>query len=97
MLIISGSAEFIGDTNKFTQGDSHAFTMFCSNENLNDELQNIEEYFNGLNWDKIIIEESGIIEDDSKLENNTLKQAFNNAVRDKLSVVIRNEPIYKVA
>lgn len=93
MLIISGSAEFIGDTNKFIKGNSHAFTMFCSNENLDEELKSIERYFNDLHWDKIIIEDSGIIEGDSKLANDTLKQAFNNAISDKLSVVIQNNPL----
>ncbi|WP_426357932.1 hypothetical protein ACPUVO_15995 [Pseudocolwellia sp. HL-MZ19] len=93
MLIISGSAEFIGKTNMFVKGDLHAFTMFCSNENLQEQLKEIEVFFNQLDWDEIVIEKEGIIENTASLENDTLKQAFDKASQDKLSVVIQNTPL----
>lgn len=97
MLIISGSAEFIGETNQFTKGDSHAFTMFCSNENLDDQLPDIERFFNHLNWDQILIEEAGIVDNDEALNNSTLKQAFNKANKEHLSVVMQNSPLTNAA
>ncbi len=97
MLIISGSAEYIGETNQFVKGNLHAFTMFCSNENLQEQLKDIEAFFNQLDWDEIIIQEEGIIEDTASLENDTLKQAFEKASQDKLSVVIQNTSLSAVA
>lgn len=97
MLIISGTAEYTGEGSQFVKGDTHAFTMFCKGEELNDQLSNIENYFNGQHWDEIVIEESGLIENDVTLANDKLKQAFSNAIRDGLSVVIQNEPITKAA
>lgn len=97
MLIISGSAEFIGETGKFVKGDLHAFTMFCSNENLDDQLKEIETFFNNLNWDEIIIEQTGLITDSVLLENDTLKMAYDKACEDQYSVVMQNTPITQAA
>lgn len=97
MLIISGSAEFIGETDSFVKGNLHVFTMFCANEDLDDQLKEIENFFNDRNWDQILIEEAGLIDDDATLENDTLKQAYNKAHIEQLSVVIQNTPISKAA
>ncbi|XPF95710.1 hypothetical protein ACM9HF_06755 [Colwellia sp. RE-S-Sl-9] len=97
MLIISGTAEFMGETNKFVKGDLHAFTMFCTNEVLDDQLIDIENFFNERDWDQITIEEAGLINDDSMLDNDTLKQAYQKASEESLSVVIQNTPISNAA
>jgi len=97
MLIISGSAEFIGKASQFEQGNIHAFTMFCSNEDLDSQLKDIEQFFNDRDWDQIIIEDAGLISDESMLENDVLKQAYNKANSEKLSVVIQNMPVSNAA
>lgn len=97
MLIISGSAEFTGEADKFVKGDLHTFTMFCLNENLDDQLEDIEIFFNERDWDQIVIEEAGLIDNENVLENDILKQAYNKANVEKLSVVIQNTPISNAA
>lgn len=93
MLIISGTAKYTGEEEKFLKGNEHAFTMFCNSDQLDDQLVNIEKFFNDFHWDDIIIEENGIIDNDATLGNDTLKQAFSNALRDNFSIVIQNEPL----
>jgi len=97
MLIIGGSAEFIGETDKFTKGNSHAFTMFCSNEDLDNQLQEIEAFFNQRDWDKINIDEAELIENSEALNNDIFIQAFNKANDEGLSVVIQNTPMSDAA
>ena len=97
MLIISGTAEFTGDTDKFVNGNLHPFTMFCTNEDLDDQLKDIEIFLNKRDWDHILIEEAGLIDDEATLENDILKQAYNKAHVEKLSVIIQNTPISNAA
>jgi len=97
MLIIAGSAEFVGETDKFTKGNSHAFTMFCSNEDMDSQLKEIEAFFNQRNWDEISIDEAELINNSEVLNNDILKQAFDKANLEGLSVVIQNSPMSDAA
>ena len=103
MLIIGGTAEFIGETDKFTKGDLHSFAMFCSNEDLDSQLKEIEAFFNNSHWDEIRIEQTEIVDnklldgDSELLNNDTLKLAYKNASNDGLSMIMKNEPIQSEA
>ena len=103
MLIIGGTAEFIGNTDKFKKGNLHGFTMFCSNEDLDSQLKVIEIFFNGLSWDEIKIEEAELIDkqalmgNSELLNNDVLKQAYNKACDEGLSVVMQNTPMSNAA
>lgn len=99
MLIIAGTAEFIGETNKFKKGDVHSFTMFCLNEDLDSQLNEIEAFFNNSDWDEIRIEQTELVDnnlldgDSDLLNNDTLKLAYKNASIDGLSMIMKNDPI----
>lgn len=97
MLIIAGTAEFIGETDKFTKGNLHAFTMFCSNEDLDSQLKEIETFFNDRHWDEIRIEEAELLEGNEVLANDILKLAYNKASEEGLSVVMQNSPMSDAA
>jgi len=96
MLIISGTAEFVGTSGKFTKGDQHEFTMFCANENLDEQLKEIEAFFNDRDWDEIVIQENGVIADETLLENDTLKQAYQKASTEKFSLIVKNISVSNV-
>jgi len=103
MLIIGGTAEFIGETDKFTKGNLHAFTMFCSNEDLDSQLKEIEIFFNERLWDEIRIEEAELVDEESLsgdselLNNDILKLAYSKANVEGLSVVMQNTPMSNAA
>ena len=93
MLIISGTAEFITENEKFTKGDRHIITLFSTDENLEGNLDNIENLPNNLGWDEILIEETELLSDDSVIEHSILQQAYDKAEVQGLSLVAYNEPL----
>ena len=103
MLIIGGTAEFIGETDKFKKGDVHSFTMFCLNEDLDSQLKEIETFFNDSHWDEIRIEKTELVDNkllDSEselLSNDKLKLAYKKANTDGLSIIMKNAPIHSEA
>ena len=97
MLIISGLAQSTKEHNMYSKGDRHLFTMFAKNETLDDNLDTIEEFFNDLGWDDIIIEEAEVIKNSQKLNHSVLKGGFEKAIAKGLSVVINNVPLAKAA
>lgn len=97
MLIISGTAECTTKNDKYNQGDRHIITVFSPNEILDENLSLIETYLNDLGWDDILIEETQLILNSNELEHSVLKEGFEKALEQGLSVVINNEPLVNAA
>lgn len=93
MLTISGSAQFTVENGKFSCGDKHLFTLFSVEENFEDNLGNIENFLNNLGWDDIFIEQTELVNDSNAIEHSILKQAYEKAEIEGLSVVINNSPL----
>jgi len=93
MLIISGSAEYMAENNKFTKGDRHIITLFLNNGELEENLVTIEDFLNNLGWDEILIEQTEWVADNSTIEHSILQQAYAKAENQGLSLVAFNEPL----
>ena len=97
MLIMSGTAQFINQTCNYIQGDVHNITLFASEGALEDNLPLIESYLNDLGWDDIFIEETEIIENKTQLKHEVLIGGYDKAIAKKVSVVVNNIALEKVA
>lgn len=93
MLIISGSAEYMAENEKFTKGDRHIITLFLQNGELEENLANIESFLMNLGWDEILIEQTEWVADNSTIEHSILQQAYAKAETQGLSLVAFNEPM----
>ncbi|WDE10590.1 hypothetical protein [Thalassomonas haliotis] len=93
MLIISGSAEYMAENEKFTKGDRHMLTLFLQKGELEDNLDNIESFLINLGWDEILIEQTEWVADNSTIEHSILQQAYAKAEIQGLSLVAFNEPL----
>ena len=93
MLIISGSAEFISENERFTKGNRHVITLFSLDENLEQNLQTIETYLNNLGWDEILLEQTESLKDDSNIQHHILQQAYDKAKIQGMSLVAYNDPL----
>ncbi|WP_085298122.1 hypothetical protein [Cognaticolwellia mytili] len=90
MLILNGSAECIAESNEQTLGNRYAFNMFSSNDNLDEQLAEIEQYLVSRGWDNIEITENGLIDNIEGIQHATLISAFKKAQSEGFSVVINN-------
>lgn len=93
MLIVSGLAQSIVDTAIFKKDISHAFTLFSTNDELDEQLGDIEMFLNNLGWDEIIIEEAEIKLDNTEIQHEVLLRGFDKAVLQGKSVVFQNDPV----
>ncbi len=93
MLIISGTAECIVESNHYTKDERHILTMFSTDETLENNLEAIEKNLNNLGWDKIVIEEVESLDDNSTLDHQVLKEGFDKAAKFGLAFVINNEAL----
>jgi len=92
MLIINGTAEFMLKDGERTQGDIHGFNLFANSDNLEDKLNDIEQYLVSRGWDNIELTDNGIIDDVTAIKHNVLMEAFNKAKEEGLAVVVNNTP-----
>ncbi len=90
MLILNGSAECVSESNEQKLGNRYAFTMFSSNDNLDDQLADIEQYLVSRGWDNIEITENGLIDNIEGIQHSVLIDAFKKAQSEGFSVVINN-------
>jgi len=97
MLIISGTAECILDTNQYSKDERHILTMFSTDETLENNLEAIEQNLNNLGWDKIVIEEVETITNGNLLDHAVLKEGFDKAEKFGLSFVVNNESLAETA
>jgi len=93
MLIISGTAECILESNQYSKDERHILTMFSTDESLENNLEAIEKNLNNLGWDKIVIEEIEIVSNSNSLDHAVLKEGFDKAAKHGLSFVVHNEAL----
>jgi len=97
MLVISGTAQYQLDEGQYSKGNWHTFTLFSVNENFDAILDDVEAHLNELGWDDIFIGQAELIADDTQLDHSILKQGFEKALSQGMSVVMNNEAITSVA
>lgn len=90
MLIIHGTAEAIKNGENVTKGQRYQFNLLSSNLNFEEQLGDIEHYFNSKGWDNIEIEESGLIDNKDNIEHKVLKEAYELAQKQGLAALINN-------
>lgn len=95
MLVISGVAESVkaDPAKNISKGNVHGFNLFSCNENLEEQLDSIEAYFNARGWDNIVIEEQELINDATDVKHDVMIEAINVAKSDGMAGVFHNEPV----
>lgn len=93
MLVVTGIAESMKDNPPIIKGQNYTFNLFCTNEELHEQLDLIESYLVDKGWNNIEINEQELITDDIVFEHEILKNAFELAKTDGIAGVINNTPI----
>lgn len=93
MLIINGTAELMHESEKFTKGTRHEFTMFSKAMPLEKQLAHIEKYLVDRGWDNIEVLNNGIIENTDDITHEVLVQAYNKSLIEGFSVTINNQAL----
>lgn len=94
MLLLSGVAESMLDKEDIIKGQVYGFNLFCNNEELDEQLDNIEQFFNDKGWDNIVIEQQAIIETNTDISNEVLLDAYKLAKVEGISGVVNKSPIH---
>lgn len=93
MLIINGTAELMRDSQEFTQGTRHEFTMFSRDMPFEQQLTQIEEYLVTRGWDNIEVLSNGVLDSAKEITHKILQQAYEQANTDGFAVTVNNQPL----
>ena len=94
MLAISGAAESMQENpeKNISKGSFYAFSLFSDNDQLDEQLDNIENYMTSLGWDNIIIMEQEVI-DAKNIKHQIIQKAIAQAKVEGIAGVFDNTPI----
>lgn len=93
MLVVSGVAESMRTENAIVAGNLYGFSLFCQNEVLEEQLEQIESFMNAKGLDNIIINEQELIDDHHDIEHAVLLDAYQAATIEGMSGVINCTPL----
>ena len=74
----------------------YGFNLFLKNEELDQQLNDIEDYMLTRGWDNIVIQEQELLQDETEINHSVLKQAFNQAKEHGLCGVFNHTPLQEV-
>jgi len=96
MLVLNGTAEYTADDGERIKGRRYAFNMFSVLEDVGEAIEEIASFLGDLNWNEIDIKKTKLISNDSEIEDETLRDAFDYALENKFAVVTYSSPVDEI-
>ena len=96
MLVLNGTAEYTSDDGEKIKGRRYAFNMFSLLEDIDEAIEEIACFLGDLDWNEIDVKKTKLISNDSVIEDETLRKAFDYALENKFAVVTYGKPVDEV-
>jgi hypothetical protein len=93
MLVMNGTAEYTNDDGFKEKRRRYPFNMFSLNENIDSCIEEIANFLGDRGWNEINIKRKEFVSNEANIENDLLREAFEDAKKNKYSVVIYSEPV----